>query len=128
MNALTQTVTIDGRDVVMQAVPEQGAWYEVSGNELGAIGTLYAPMHNDGSFDVDEVAEISEAYPSLPLYPDVEVELLGHDGNAFAILGAVSKALRRSGHADAVEAFMTDATSGDYDHVLQTAFRYVEVS
>lgn len=32
-------------------------------------------------------------------HPDVEVELVGHDGNAFAILGAVSKALRRAGTA-----------------------------
>ena len=62
-----------------------------------------------------------------PLYPDVEVELVGQDGNAFAILGAVSKALRRAGHGDAVDAFMKEATSGDYDHLLQTAVKYVEV-
>ena len=29
-------------------------------------------------------------------YPEVEVELVGQDGNAFVIMGAVSKALKRA--------------------------------
>ncbi len=29
-------------------------------------------------------------------YPEIEVQLVGNDGNAFAIMGAVSKALRRA--------------------------------
>ena len=60
-------------------------------------------------------------------FPDVKVELVGNDGNAFAILGRVSKALRRAGHGDAVTQFQADATSGDYDHLLQTCMEYVEV-
>lgn len=58
-------------------------------------------------------------------HPDVEVEI--EDGNAFAVIGAVSKALRRAGYGDEVEAFRTEATSGDYDHLLQTAMRWVEI-
>jgi len=61
-------------------------------------------------------------------YPHVVVRLVGEDGNAFAILGAVSKALRRAGVAsDEVAAFYKEATAGDYDHLLQTAMRWVEV-
>lgn len=60
-------------------------------------------------------------------FPDVTVRLTGEDGNAFAILGAVQKALRRAGHVEAAQEFYTEATSGDYDHLLQTAMRYVEV-
>ncbi len=45
-------------------------------------------------------------------FPDVEVELSGSDGNAFAVLGKVQKALKRAGHGDAVAEFMADATSG----------------
>ncbi len=56
-----------------------------------------------------------------PLYPDVVVKLTGNDGNAFAILGAVSKALKCAGHLDAVNSFMEEAMSDDYDHLLQTA-------
>jgi hypothetical protein len=67
--------------------------------------------------------------PESPRFPDVEVELSGTDGNAFAIIGTVLRALRRSGalSADLAE-FQSEATSGDYDHVLQTAMRWVVVS
>lgn len=60
-------------------------------------------------------------------YPDVKVELTGHDGNAFAILGAVARGLKRAGHADAVVEFTAEAVSGDYEHLLQTTMRWVVV-
>jgi len=60
-------------------------------------------------------------------YPDVEVQLVGNDGNAFAIMGAVGQALRDAGHGDAVAAYQRESMSGDYDHLLQTAMLYVEV-
>lgn len=59
---------------------------------------------------------------------EVEVELVGSDGNAFALIGKVSKALKRGGHRDLVDEFQKDAMSGDYDHVLQTCMKYVHVS
>lgn len=56
-----------------------------------------------------------------------EVELLGHDSNAFAIIGTVSKALRRAGNSsEIVKAFTEEAMSGDYDHVLATAMAWTE--
>jgi hypothetical protein len=71
-------------------------------------------------------------------YPDIEVELVGTDGNAFAILGTVKKALQRglvadgsytAGEiADQVRQFMDEAMSGDYDHLLQTCMKWVSVS
>ena len=61
-------------------------------------------------------------------YPEVKVKLLGESGNAFAILGAVRKALTRAGVGrEDVDAFVAEATSGDYDHLLATAMRWVEV-
>lgn len=66
---------------------------------------------------------------SGPRFPQVEVELSGHDGNAFGILGRVSKALRRGGASAAeVKEYVAEATSGDYDHLLATTMRWVEVS
>lgn len=60
---------------------------------------------------------------------DVEVELSGNDGNAFAILGAVKKALKSAGATtEEQEQFFSEATSGDYDHLLRTACKWVEVS
>jgi len=58
---------------------------------------------------------------------DIKVKLVGNDGNAFAILGAVSKALKRAGKDDLAKEFTKEAMSGDYDHLLQTAMEYVEV-
>lgn len=64
-----------------------------------------------------------------PKYPDVEVQLTGEDGNAFAILGAVTKAMKRAGVEKAErDEFMNEATEGDYDHLLQTCMKWVTVS
>jgi len=62
-----------------------------------------------------------------PRFPDVEVQLVGNDGNAFSILGTVSRALRRAGHGDVVDEFVAEATTGDYDHLLQTCMKFVDV-
>ena len=60
-------------------------------------------------------------------YPEIVVQLSGEDGNAFFIIGRVSKALRRAGVSTAeIDEFAKDAMSGDYDHVLQTAMKWVE--
>ena len=59
------------------------------------------------------------------LHPEIEVQLSGQDGNAFAILGSVSKALKAAG-IDSAD-FMADAMSGDYDHLLQTCLKWVTV-
>lgn len=61
-------------------------------------------------------------------FPDVEVQLTGCDGNAFSVMGAVTNALRRAGHRDVVDEFRREAVSGDYDHLLQTCMRWVNVS
>ncbi len=64
---------------------------------------------------------------SAPLY-DVTVSLLGEDGNAFAIIGAVTRALKGAGVDKAgVEAFTTEAMAGDYDHLLQVCMKTVNV-
>jgi hypothetical protein len=62
-------------------------------------------------------------------YPDVHVQLTGQDGNAFMILGLTQKALRRANvPAEEIDAYMAEAQSGDYDHLLQTTMRTVNVS
>ena len=60
---------------------------------------------------------------------DVKVQLSGQDGNAFMIIGRVTRAMRSAGiDSEVIEEFTEDAMSGDYDHVLQTCMKYVEVS
>ena len=59
---------------------------------------------------------------------DVTVKLVGEDGNAFAILGRVNRALRKAGASkEEQQAFQKEATAGDYNHLLQTAMKWVEV-
>ena len=61
-------------------------------------------------------------------YPNIECQLTGNDGNAFAILGAVSNALRRGGvNKTEIDEFHTEATSGDYDKLLRVAMSWVNV-
>jgi hypothetical protein len=58
-----------------------------------------------------------------------EVQLTGEDGSAFAILGACRAALKDAGNSqEIVKSFMDEATSGGYDHLLQTAMAYCEVA
>ena len=66
--------------------------------------------------------------PGNPRYPDVHVQLTGLDGNAYSILGRCSREARRAGVDDAeVKGFIHEATSGDYDHLLQTCMRWFDV-
>ena len=62
-------------------------------------------------------------------HPEISVQLTGQDGNAIFILGKVQQAMRRAGvPADEIRQFMDEATSGDYDHLLGTVMRWVDVS
>jgi hypothetical protein len=62
-------------------------------------------------------------------YPHVHVELVGQDGNAFSILGKVRRAMRHAGvDKDEITAYCEEAMSGDYDHLLQTTMKWVDVS
>lgn len=66
---------------------------------------------------------------TAPRYPDIEVRLVGEDGNALAVIGRVTRALRRNGVDDEeVNEFQQTAMAGDYDNVLRTAMDWVEVS
>jgi hypothetical protein len=56
-----------------------------------------------------------------------EVELVGHDSNALAIIGTVARALKRAGNSrEVVDGFRAEAMSDDYDHLLRVAMSYTE--
>lgn len=61
-------------------------------------------------------------------YPQVNVSLIGHDGNAFSIMGRVMRAMKDAKIPnDAIKAFQDEAMNGDYDHLLQTVMATVNV-
>lgn len=57
----------------------------------------------------------------------IEVKLIGEDGNAFLILGKVSRELRKAGFEKEAEEYLKEAKSGDYDNLLRVTMEYVEV-
>lgn len=57
-----------------------------------------------------------------------KVKLLGENGNAFAIMGKVMRALEDAGwEKDKISKVIEEMKSGDYDHLLRTAMKYCEV-
>jgi hypothetical protein len=62
-------------------------------------------------------------------YPEIEVELVGHDGNAFAIMARVKSALQKNGvSSEEVDEYLEESMSGDYNNLLRTAMKWVSVS
>lgn len=58
----------------------------------------------------------------------LKVKLVGNDGNAFSILGMVQREMRKARvDQDIINQYMSEAMSGDYNHLLATTMKYVEV-
>ena len=58
-----------------------------------------------------------------------EVQLIGEDGNAFAVMGKTVQALRRAGNDQSViDSYIEQATSGDYNHLLAVTMEFAQVS
>ena len=56
------------------------------------------------------------------------LELTGQDGNAVAIMMRAQRVARRARWPEEkIAKMMTEAKSGDYDHVLQTMMEYFDV-
>ena len=55
----------------------------------------------------------------------VELDLVGLDGNAFALMGAFQHAARQQGwtHKE-IYTVLAECQRGDYDHMLQTLMKY----
>jgi len=61
-------------------------------------------------------------------YAEISVSLIGQDGNAFAILGRVIYAMKQADISDIeITQFHEEATSGDYDNLIATVMRWVDV-
>lgn len=93
-------------------------------------------QESDGSDLRDELASCAHPLhwadrdPGRPYYPDVTVEITGHDSNVFMSKSLVSKALRRAGaDGPTMDAFGKDFTgSADYPAALDCLQRWVYVS
>ena len=55
------------------------------------------------------------------------VVLSGKDGNALSILGRVHGAILMSNRPELAQQFIDDAIASDFDNLLVTSMRYVDV-
>lgn len=63
------------------------------------------------------------------MYPNIHVQLSGEDGNAFMIMAKVRKAMRSAGVKDeAIQRYLSEAMSGDYNNLLRVTMQWVDVS
>lgn len=64
----------------------------------------------------------------LPKYPEIVVQLTGEDGNALAIMGRVTHTMRRAGlTSEEIDQFRAQCLGGDYDDLLRTVMKWVDV-
>jgi len=64
----------------------------------------------------------------MPKY-NIEVQLIGNDGNAFAVMAQVTRALRNAGATpEELAQYQQESMSGDYDNLLRVAMDWVEVA
>lgn len=101
------------------------------------VGLPENTSYVEASFQVDEIFfEEDEVLPEengentmTIKFPKVEVNLVGEDGNAFSILARVTKAMRQAGiDKESIDAYREEATSGDYNHLLQVTMKTVNCS
>ena len=59
--------------------------------------------------------------------PMIVVDLAGPDGNAFVLLAAGNQALRKAGRGAECEKFAAEATSGNYEHLLDTMDKWFDM-
>jgi len=61
-------------------------------------------------------------------YPDVVVALTSIDGNAFSVMGATQRAMKRAGISkEECDQYFSEATQGDYHHLISTTMKWVSV-
>ena len=62
-----------------------------------------------------------------PTEPTTSDDLAGKDGNAYAIMGTTKRLLLDAGASRAfVDAYLEEAQSGDYDHLLVTSIAFLD--
>ena len=68
---------------------------------------------------------INDNYIKDTGYKKVSVELIGQDGDAFAIMGRVIRAMKKADIPKEIRnEYRREAMSGDYSHLIYTTLQY----
>lgn len=66
----------------------------------------------------------------IKTHPDLKkptFSLVGTDGNAFAVMAVVRRELQQAGNSqEVIDAYLEEAKSGDYDHLLAVSEAYID--
>lgn len=80
------------------------------------------------AFFKGEPLQKAEIMPKVPEMRKPRVKLVGTDGNAFAVLGRVRQALKEAKYPkEKIEEFTKEAKKGDYNDLLVTCMKWVDV-
>ena len=82
----------------------------------------YEDDYEDDDYDEDRLQDGEIGANGKPV-----CNLVGTDGNAFALMGKAANALKRAGLGDQVNIMTKEAMSGDYNHLLRTLAKYCDV-
>lgn len=112
----------------MLAEEMDDGYYDIDKKFAGEVEAYFAGGRHHEPLALPQKAEPRRDEDGVR-FPSVKVKLVGENGNAFAVMGSVREALRRGGASvEELEKFMAECMSGDYDHLLQTCMRWVNVS
>lgn len=126
------TPTSQGSRVVYRVTEEREETMWVS---LDDMARMSAEMSGEDWDEMDETKRglhrawvIEPEEPEGPLYPDIRVQLTGTDSHPFSIIFEVTQGLKKARvPLSECAKFREEALSGDYNHVIQTAMRWVTV-
>ena len=93
------------------------------GSGQAATGLIYTD--SDGSDRSSYLAAFDSSDQGIG---GADLKLIGADGNAFAIMGAVTRALRGAGYTnEEIHEYQAQCMSGDYNNLLVTSMKWVDV-
>lgn len=76
--------------------------------------------------DSEDDDELDHLFDEEENESDEKYSLVGVNGNAYAIMGYVSRALRHEGMAELVDKYHEEATSSDYEHLLLISMIFLD--
>lgn len=59
---------------------------------------------------------------------EMRYSLVGVNGNAFAVMGYTSRALKESGHRELVNEMTERAMSGTYENLISVCCEYIDIA
>ena len=93
---------------------------------MAKVAAVSKPAQRSFSEPVSSITQRGKSNMTTQEKPSVT--LIGRDGNAFAILGACRKAMRKARwDQEKQNTIMEEMMAGDYDHLLGTAMKYFDV-